>query len=418
LNVNIQDSAAVNAETIVGLGSGFYTNFTRGGKIFELTNHLGNVLATVSDKRWWQSGNAVADLVSAQEYYPFGMLMPGRGFSSGGYRYGFNGQEKSNEVNGDGNSYTAEFWQYDSRIGRRWNLDPESVTGISEYATLNNSPIFYSDLLGNVSEPPGWYTKGRSLYTKFMYWSRGDDPDESGIDYDRVVNNIASVEWKSWSQVKSDTRETAGNLYWSFWGDVNGLVKAASLGGYSRSAEDFNLTETQAGYFNGGTAVFQHAGMIDGINGGASSSPSFAASSTTVTLAKVTSAELKVNTIVLSNAVQNKKDGIRREEEELASLQEQYPDAQIWRERYLRDANGKIVRDPLSNTGRRIDYAVFQSGDVQRLVEVTSITADKAGQTAKEETIRALGGTYIKAPGRKGLLYSVQDVITELSRRQ
>src|SRR5690606_18721571 len=41
-----------------------------------------------------------------------------------GYKYGFNGQEKDNEVYGDGNSYTAEFWQYDPRLGRRWNVDP------------------------------------------------------------------------------------------------------------------------------------------------------------------------------------------------------------------------------------------------------------------------------------------------------
>lgn len=151
LSVNIQDSAAVNAETIVGLGSGFYTNFTRGGKIFELTNHLGNVLTTVSDKRWWQSGSAVADVVSSQEYYPFGMLMPGRGFSSGGYRYGFNGQEKSNEVNGDGNSYTAEFWQYDSRIGRRWNLDGRPKIWESPYASLSNSPLSVIDPLGDTT---------------------------------------------------------------------------------------------------------------------------------------------------------------------------------------------------------------------------------------------------------------------------
>ena len=34
-------------------------------------------------------------------YYPFGMVMPGRQFQSGsGYRYGFQGQEKDNEIKG------------------------------------------------------------------------------------------------------------------------------------------------------------------------------------------------------------------------------------------------------------------------------------------------------------------------------
>jgi hypothetical protein len=40
------------------------------------------------------------------------------------YPFGFNGQEKDNEVYGEGNSYTAECWQYDPRLGRRWNLHP------------------------------------------------------------------------------------------------------------------------------------------------------------------------------------------------------------------------------------------------------------------------------------------------------
>jgi hypothetical protein len=51
------------------------------------------------------------------------MGMPGRKVASEGYRYGFNGQEKSTELDQDGNSMTAEYWQYDARLGRRWNVD-------------------------------------------------------------------------------------------------------------------------------------------------------------------------------------------------------------------------------------------------------------------------------------------------------
>ncbi len=32
--------------------------------------------------------------------------------------------EKEDEIAGEGNSYTATFWQYDSRLGRRWKPDP------------------------------------------------------------------------------------------------------------------------------------------------------------------------------------------------------------------------------------------------------------------------------------------------------
>jgi RHS repeat-associated protein len=68
---------------------------------------------------------------------------------AGAYRYGFQGQEKDDEISGAGNSYTASFWQYDSRLGRRWNLDPKPNPSISEYATFANNPIRYMDVLGD-----------------------------------------------------------------------------------------------------------------------------------------------------------------------------------------------------------------------------------------------------------------------------
>ncbi|GAO44442.1 hypothetical protein FPE01S_03_04790 [Flavihumibacter petaseus NBRC 106054] len=61
----------------------------RGRKLFEISNHLGNVLATVSDKKMQHSTDGThsdyfeAELVTASDYYPFGMLMPGRQFGQG-----------------------------------------------------------------------------------------------------------------------------------------------------------------------------------------------------------------------------------------------------------------------------------------------------------------------------------------------
>ncbi|HMT34992.1 MAG TPA: hypothetical protein PKC41_03985 [Chitinophagaceae bacterium] len=65
------------------------------------------------------------------------------------YRFGFNGQHKDNEIAGIGNHNTALFWEYDTRLGRRWNIDPVDQVSISNYATFGNNPIFYSDVLGN-----------------------------------------------------------------------------------------------------------------------------------------------------------------------------------------------------------------------------------------------------------------------------
>ncbi len=64
---------------------------------------------------------------------------------SRGYRYGFNGMEKDDEVAGNGNNYTAEFWQYDSRLGRRWNIDPVVKHHESPYAAFANNPIYFID---------------------------------------------------------------------------------------------------------------------------------------------------------------------------------------------------------------------------------------------------------------------------------
>ncbi|MEO7461907.1 MAG: hypothetical protein ABIT96_04220 [Ferruginibacter sp.] len=73
--------------------------------------------------------------------------------NKGGYRYGFNGQEKSDEIKGEGNSYTAEFWEYDPRLGRRWNLDPKPTVSFSRYLAFANNPIINIDIKGDSIEP-------------------------------------------------------------------------------------------------------------------------------------------------------------------------------------------------------------------------------------------------------------------------
>ena len=87
---------------------------------------------------------------AVSDYYLFGMPMPSRTSPGNGYRYGFNGQEKENEIYGEGNTYSAEYWMYDSRLGRRWNLDPVDQISISNYAVLSNSPIINIDPNGDV----------------------------------------------------------------------------------------------------------------------------------------------------------------------------------------------------------------------------------------------------------------------------
>lgn len=83
--------------------------------------------------------------------------------SCGDYRYGFNGQEKDNEVKGNGNSYTTEFRQYDPRLGRWLSLDPLAYKfpWQSPYAAFDNDPISKTDPNGLAT------TKAERLQNKF-----------------------------------------------------------------------------------------------------------------------------------------------------------------------------------------------------------------------------------------------------------
>jgi len=121
----------------------------RGIRNYELANHLGNVLAVITDKKLGVSSNSTtvdyytADVAGANDYYPFGMQQPGRGSQSTAYRYGFNGKENDNEVNGPGNWQDYGMRMYNPQIARFMREDP--LTGkypyLTPYQFASNSPI-------------------------------------------------------------------------------------------------------------------------------------------------------------------------------------------------------------------------------------------------------------------------------------
>src|SRR5690606_20342095 len=64
-----------------------------------------------------------------------------------GYRYGFGGWEKDNEVKGSGNHLSFGDYGYDPRIGRRWRIDPQShaYPSHSGYSYALDNPIYFID---------------------------------------------------------------------------------------------------------------------------------------------------------------------------------------------------------------------------------------------------------------------------------
>jgi RHS repeat-associated protein len=117
-----------------------------GKKNYELSNHLGNVLSVITDNAGMKPDSVWATVVSATDYYPFGLEMKGRTFSDTTYRYGFNGKESDKETG----------WQdygmrmYDPRIARFPSPDPltSKYPWYTPYQFAGNSPIKFIDLDG------------------------------------------------------------------------------------------------------------------------------------------------------------------------------------------------------------------------------------------------------------------------------
>ena len=137
-----------------GFGEGKLSTFTRGEKFFELSNHLGNVMATVNDKKIAVDGNAdgivdyyTADVVSAQDYAPFGSLLAGRKFGTPG-RFGFNGKENDKDISVGVQDYGMRI--YDGRLGRFLSVDPitSNYPMLTPYQFASNRPIDGIDLDG------------------------------------------------------------------------------------------------------------------------------------------------------------------------------------------------------------------------------------------------------------------------------
>lgn len=136
-----------------------------GQKQYELTNHLGNVLATVSDKKFAVDDRNTLNLMipdgkvdyykplttKANLYYAYGMMQSNpNNLNANAYRFGFNGMEKDDEKSGVGNSYDFGARLYDPRLGRFLAVDPlaKVYTWQSPFSYVRNNPIFFIDFEG------------------------------------------------------------------------------------------------------------------------------------------------------------------------------------------------------------------------------------------------------------------------------
>ena len=206
---------------IIRYRTGYRYTHRAGTRRYELTNHLGNVLATVSDRKlvetgvtktrqvkidWydpnveqlypctynladfpglvlepcrvvWLGGGRIPveqcpcprweetvvaapagffpffepDVLTATDYYPFGMEMPGRKYNPQGYRYGFNGKE--NDRSGEWGLGLVQDYEariYSPALGKWLSTDPleAKYPMYSPYVGMGDNPMVFIDADG------------------------------------------------------------------------------------------------------------------------------------------------------------------------------------------------------------------------------------------------------------------------------
>jgi RHS repeat-associated protein len=132
------------ARTIAGGQVGITGSRIYGLKDYEISDHLGNVRVVLSDAR---NSVGLTSVTAAYDYFPFGMIMPGRKVDNG-YRYGYNGKEKESELEGD---FDFGSRIYDSRIARWLSLDKKhkDYPDQSPYHFTGNNPIMLIEYMGD-----------------------------------------------------------------------------------------------------------------------------------------------------------------------------------------------------------------------------------------------------------------------------
>lgn len=119
-------------------------------------------------------------------YHPFGMLMPGRIYTSNTYRYGFNGKEKDDEAKGiAGSQQDYGFRIYDPRMAKFLSVDPltSKYAMLTPYQFASNTPIACIDL------------DGLEAYVVYIDNYFGRSEPQISIIFDQNIKRAAGDYW-------------------------------------------------------------------------------------------------------------------------------------------------------------------------------------------------------------------------------
>jgi len=244
-----------------------YTVKAKPGRVYYLKDHLGSVRTSVDEN---------GHVIGYDDYYPFGLTMPGRSSNSGNPNdnYKYTGHELDNEANLD--LYYAGARYLDPVLGRWLSIDPlaSKFPGWSPYTYALNNPI-------NMWDPDGRAAKHCCLDYSARYVAlnqdavaKGKDPIQYIESYHSAqavntgkfaagvlaavspVDETTAVGWLA-SKIPggSKTLSIAGKYADEAWGAVKGLFRSGD--------EVVSFSKAYSEAANGG----KHAGFLDNFAG-------------------------------------------------------------------------------------------------------------------------------------------------------
>lgn len=206
-------------KTVVGTGDYYKIVFTGAENT---TVKLDNIRFVANNQYAY-----LADVESFSDYYPYGMQLTGMHGteSSDGYRYGFQAQEKDDEVKGEGNSLNYSFRMHDPRIGRFFAIDPleKDYPELTPYQFSSNSTIYMSEIEG-LEGQVNVYNKTEGGNSKFdrSYIDQDLNQDINRIDNWDPTGHRTSVEIKT---LEGTSIVNYGKLSHYNSSQINNLIK-------------------------------------------------------------------------------------------------------------------------------------------------------------------------------------------------
>jgi len=167
---------------------------------YELSNHLGNVLSTISDNKYFSAssgGKATAysaHVLSQQDYLPFGLTMQGREYqnpNAAQYRFGFQAQEMDRETG----FVNYKYRMHDPATGRFFAIDPLAAKypHNSPYAFSENQVIAFVELEGLEKATPKQVQNALDEVDKFANDASRNNTKWSNLSKADFANDLKTI---------------------------------------------------------------------------------------------------------------------------------------------------------------------------------------------------------------------------------